>query len=113
LLDQDKEEPSALLEEMKGGARKRRKSGGRDRDDDAHEAFYERMQLTHEFESLLEALYADFSALRLSAAWDRTVVPLMRAWARGVPLELEVYAALRQRGNAHDSAAQPVELAGA
>ena len=52
---------------------------------------------TEEFEGLLEALFADFKALRLSAAWDETVVPLLRAWAREEPFSHEAYAALRGR----------------
>ncbi len=47
------------------------------------EAFYERMHLTRDVEGLIEALYRDFLALRLSEAWESTCVPMMRAWAAG------------------------------
>jgi hypothetical protein len=67
----------------------------RDRDDEAHESFYGRMQLTEEFEGLLEALYVVFKALRLSEDWERVVVPLLRAWAKGEELDSEAYTALR------------------
>jgi hypothetical protein len=99
VLDQDKEEaPSALLKDMKGGAarHKRGKSKKPAADDEAHEKFYERMQLTTEFEELLEALYSDFRALRLSERWASGVVPALRAWARGQAVDGEAYAALKQ-----------------
>jgi hypothetical protein len=93
----DQAEKSALLEMAPRRPQKTSKRGARkDNDDEAHEAFYERMQLTEEFEALLEALYADFTTLRLSQDWNNTVVPLLRAWARDESIELEAYTALRR-----------------
>ncbi len=65
---------------------------------DKYEALYERMRLVEELEAQLDALFADFLALRLSPAWDQVVVPLMRRWARGAALDLRAYASLRARG---------------
>ncbi|HKP55137.1 MAG TPA: hypothetical protein VJV78_00375 [Polyangiales bacterium] len=99
VLDQAKEEaPTALLKEMKGGVAKSKRGKGKKppADDEAHEKFYERMQLTSEFEELLEALYSDFRALRLSERWASDVVPALRAWVRGQPVDAEAYAALKQ-----------------
>jgi len=53
------------------------------------------MQLTGELEALLEQLFRDFLALRLSDAWDREVVPLLRGWVLGTELEIASYTALR------------------
>jgi hypothetical protein len=85
--------------------------GKRDRDDEAHESFYERMHLTEEFEGLLEALYATFKALRLSEDWERVVLPLLRAWAHGEELEAEAYTALRYPERAQPAASSGETLA--
>lgn len=97
--DADAEESNALLE-MAQARRKPSKPGKgkgkkRDVDDEAHEAFYERMQQTEEFEGILEALYADFKTLRLSPSWDSMLVPLLRKWAQGEELDTTEYASLR------------------
>jgi hypothetical protein len=93
VLDRKEEQAPALVREMTGG--KNKKSKKPPADDDAHERFYERMQLTAELEEIVEALYADFRALRLSATWNEHVVPVMRAWARSEQVDSEAYAALR------------------
>jgi len=92
-------EPNDAVAELTRARHKPNKKGkgkGRERDDEAHEQFYERMQLTEEFEGLLEALYTDFTALRLSEDWNRVVVPLLRAWAHGEELDTAAYTALRR-----------------
>jgi hypothetical protein len=110
VLDEDKEEaPSALLE---GARQKRGKSKKPARDDEAHEKFYERMQLTTEFEELLEALYSDFRALRLSERWTCDVVPALRAWARGQPVDGDAYAALKQAAPVESAPARVLRPAG-
>ncbi len=98
VLDQKEERaPSDLVGDMQGRRKRDGKKGKqRERDDDAHELFYERMQLTAEIEEILEALYADFRALRLSERWNADVVPYLRAWARGESVDAEAYAALRR-----------------
>jgi hypothetical protein len=93
VLDRKDEQAPALVREMTGGRKKKSKKPAAD--DDAHELFYERMQLTAELEEIVEALYSDFRALRLSAAWGERVVPVMRAWARGEAVDADAYAALR------------------
>ncbi len=65
--------------------------------DDKHEAFYERMRLVEGIESELEALFHDFLALRLDAAWERTVVPEMKRWARGKPVDEKAYRAQKTK----------------
>jgi hypothetical protein len=96
VLDQEKEAPSGLIEELKGASHVRKTSGKPKPEDDAHEVFYERMQLTQEFESVIEALYADFIALRLSELWNASIVPVMRAWVRGEAVDGDAYAALKK-----------------
>jgi hypothetical protein len=63
-----------------------------------HEAFYERMHFTREVETILEALYRDFLALRLSPAWDDTVVPALSTWASADgEVDADAYRAARHR----------------
>jgi hypothetical protein len=62
--------------------------------DEEHETFYERMHLARDLEAVLEALYQDFLALRLSDAWDGVVLPAMRAWVEGREVDADRY---RQR----------------
>ena len=66
--------------------------------DEAHESFYERMDLTRELEARLESLYRAFLALRLGEEWDAKVVPAMRAWAAGEAVDAETYREERQVG---------------
>lgn len=96
VLDQKEEREPELVREMKGARKGGKKKGKqRDSDDDAHELFYERMQLTAEIEEIVEALYSDFRAIRLSERWNAEVVPYLRAWARGEAVDVEAYATLR------------------
>ena len=99
VVDQAPVDRDDLVEQLKGKrvGRVAQKSKP-DEDDSSYEEFYERMQLTQEFESLLEALYGEFLALRLSELWVREVVPRLRAWARGEPVDADAYAALKKRG---------------
>jgi hypothetical protein len=95
VLDRKEEQAPALVREMTPGNKKKKKGKKPPADDDAHELFYERMQLTAELEEIIEALYADFRALRLSATWNDHVVPVMRAWARSESVDADAYAAVR------------------
>lgn len=97
VLDRKEEREPELMREVRGvrGGGKKKKSKPAERDDDAHELFYERMQLTAEHEAIIEALYADFRSLRLSPTWSEHVVPVMRKWVRGEELDAEAYAAVR------------------
>lgn len=63
-----------------------------------HERFYDRMAFARAVEELLEALYRDFLALRLSPTWDSTVVPALEAWATGDEVDVERYRAAKDRG---------------
>ena len=66
--------------------------------DARNESFYERMALAREVEELIEALYTDYLALRLSDAWSRTVLPAQAAWASGDNgVAVERYIAARRR----------------
>jgi hypothetical protein len=94
---EEEEAPEALLK----GPRKPPGRGREDRarqeqreSDEAHESFYERMHLTRDFESVIEALYRDFLVLRLGDAWG-AVASGMRAWATGEEADVEAYRALR------------------
>lgn len=96
VLGAEEEQP----EQLRKGPRKR-KSESREREeiresDEAHEAFYERMHLTREFEALVEALYRDFLTLRLSDAWG-FVTKAMRAWVAGEDVDADAYREARER----------------
>ena len=96
VLDQgeDEEPPSDLMQEL-AGKRPGRAGGKKEQLEDADdEVFYERMRLTSEVEGVLEALYRDFLMLRLTEVWDKQVVPALRRFARGEPLDAEAYRAL-------------------
>lgn len=66
-------------------------------DADRYEALYERMRLVEELEAVLESLWRDFVALRLSPAWGTKVVPILQAWAHGERVDAKGYAALKAR----------------
>lgn len=102
-----KDEPTVELKQAPKRGRGKKKPAA---DDEAHEKFYERMQLTAEFEELLEALYADFRALRLHGVWNRRVVPLLRAWARGETIDADAYAALKSDPDGTQELASPAQL---
>jgi hypothetical protein len=90
-----KEEPNELLEEMLGNKGKKQKPQ-KAAPDDSYEVFYERMQMTTDFEELLQTLYRDFLQLRLSASWDGVVTTLLRKWVLGVELDIAEYELLRR-----------------
>lgn len=93
VLDQEDEEPpTELMEELTGTRRKpgRAQEQLEDADD---EVFYERMRLTTEVESVLEALYRDFLELRLTPAWDEHVVPAIKRFAYGKTVDGDAYRA--------------------
>ena len=77
--------------------------------DENHEAFYERMHMTRDFEALVEALYRDFLAVRLSDRWG-DVVEAMRAWAAGAAVDVEAYRAAR---DGHENGARKARESGA
>lgn len=93
VLNAADDQPNPLLEEMMGKPARRPKRAAEP--EELHEIFYERMHLTGEFEALLEQLFADFLALRLTDAWDQDVVPLLRKWVLGLTFDLAPYARLR------------------
>jgi hypothetical protein len=92
------EAPEQLLKGPRPPAKRKREDRARQEEresDEAHEAFYERMQLTRDFEALLEALYRDFLTLRLGEAWSG-VVERMRAWVAGEDVDEDDYRAQRE-----------------
>jgi hypothetical protein len=64
---------------------------------EADEGFLERMHHARGVEGLVEALYRDFLALRLSPAWDDHVLPALEAWAAGAEVDEDAYRAARAR----------------
>jgi hypothetical protein len=93
----EEEAPAALLEGPKRPPKRKREDRARQEareSDEAHESFYERMNLTREVEARIEALYRDFLALRLGDAWER-IVPVMRAWTTGEAVDADAYAAMK------------------
>jgi hypothetical protein len=97
LDEQDEaEEPSPLLEELKGNPSRGRNRKGQEREaqeDRDDEVFYERMRLTAEIEDVLSGLYRDFVVLRLSNAWSQHVVPALHQFARGETVDADAYRA--------------------
>jgi hypothetical protein len=88
-------------EQLRKGPRPKRRNEDRARQearesDEEHEAFYERMQLTRDFEGLIEALYRDFLALRLGEGWG-FVTEAMRAWVAGDDVDADAYRAAKER----------------
>lgn len=67
--------------------------------DENHEAFYERMHLTRDFEAVVEALYRDFLAVRLGERWG-DVVAALQAWAAGEEVDAEAYRSARDGSTA-------------
>ena len=106
VLEKDEQGPNQLLEELLGKPKGRPQVRARE-PDERHEMFYERMQLTSEFEGLFESLYRDYLGLRLDAAWRTDVAPLMRLWVQGKEFALTDYEALRRPSSdrSHDPAA--------
>ena len=93
-----------LVDEMSGkkpGRPQKTRAGDAERERELEEeaAFHERMTMTREVEDLLATLYRDFLALRLSRTWDAVIVPTMRRWAAGEPVDGAQYRrARRERG---------------
>jgi hypothetical protein len=96
VLGKTDDQENDLVSEMMNGGRGKKPRARPSEADELHEAFYERMNMTAEFEALMETLYRDFLALRLSASWRETVFPLMRRWVDGQEFELASYEALRR-----------------
>lgn len=69
----------------------------KNKDDEIHEVFYERMRLLEELSATLEALYSDFLALRLSAEWDASIVPLLKRFAREERVDEGAYLSIKKR----------------
>jgi len=63
----------------------------KDKGDEVHEVFYERMRLLEELEAILEALWRDFLTLRLSEAWNTTLVPMLKRFAREEKVDPATY----------------------
>jgi len=62
-----------------------------------HDAFELRMDFVREVERLVEELYRDFLALRLSRDWEAVVAPALEAWVRGRAVDADAYEGLRKR----------------
>jgi hypothetical protein len=65
--------------------------------DEAHEKLYERMRVTREIESIVEALYRDFLVLRLGPAWDAFVAPALETWCAGDEVDADDYGTARTK----------------
>ncbi|MBX3190916.1 MAG: hypothetical protein KF819_28230 [Labilithrix sp.] len=90
-------EPPPAIEAIGSAPRRRAKKRDDAPDDLAHEAFYERMHFARDVEALVEALYRDFLALRLSRAWGAVVLPTLDAWVAETDIDVERYRAARDR----------------
>jgi hypothetical protein len=69
----------------------------RKKDDEPTEILYERMRLVEEYEAILEALWSDFLVLRLSNAWEESVLPSLHRFAQGKKVDDAAYLAAKQR----------------
>lgn len=63
--------------------------------EESDEQFYERMYLVEDLEHMLGAVYARFVGLRLSVAWESTVVPAIRAWMHEQTVDVMGYRRVR------------------
>ena len=63
----------------------------------AYEVFYDRMHFAKDVEDIITALYRDFLAVRLSGAWDETVLPVLEDWVAGNDIDVDRYRAVRDR----------------
>jgi hypothetical protein len=62
------------------------------------EQFRERVTMLERFDRLWNGLYAEFLSLRLSPAWERDLVPAVKAWAAGAPkLTVTAYRAIMRK----------------
>lgn len=71
------------------------------------DALADRMHHAGDVEGLVEALYRDFLALRLSPTWDAHVVPAIDAWIAGDEVDADAYAAAVRPSGAVASARAP------
>jgi hypothetical protein len=69
----------------------------KDKGDDVHEVFYERMRLLEELEAILQALWSDFLTLRLSEAWDSSIVPMLKRFAGEKRADADAYLQIKKR----------------
>jgi hypothetical protein len=62
------------------------------------EQFRERVAMLERFDAMWSALYQEFLRLRLSTAWEKALVPAVKAWASGTPtLTTAAYRGLLRR----------------
>lgn len=76
---------------------KKKRSSKAEKQLDEHDTFYERMHFARDVEGLTTALYRDFLALRLSSAWEKTVLPALEDWVAGKPVNADRYKAARDK----------------
>jgi hypothetical protein len=107
VLDKD-DGPNELLEALTGQGTAGRKKKAEPEDD--REQLFERMALTQELEELLESLYRDFLSIRLSARWALLVLPALRRWVVGEPVDADAYLAARHPKEATPKALPALEL---
>jgi hypothetical protein len=69
----------------------------KNKDDEVHEVFYERMRLLEELEAILQALWSDFLTLRLSEAWDGSIVAMLKRFAAEKRAEDGAYLQVKKR----------------
>ena len=69
----------------------------KNKEDEIHEVFYERMRLLEELEATLEALWGDFLLLRLSEAWDATIVRALKRFVREEKVDEATYMQAKKR----------------
>ncbi|MBM4358112.1 MAG: hypothetical protein FJ096_08370 [Deltaproteobacteria bacterium] len=94
LTEGDHAAPGELGAPAAAPRRKRRTSVEEDAEREADgrsEVLLDRLDRTREIEAILEALYRDFLRLRLGEAWSSLVMPALRAWIAGEPLDEESY----------------------
>lgn len=100
MLDKANDEPGAAALALAPPPPRRRKKRDveeeeREADDDIAEAFYERMILTREVESILVDLYRAFLTVRLATTWTTAVLPAIESWIAGDEIDVEAYRVAR------------------
>lgn len=99
-LPEPPKDETPAIEVLADAPRPKRRGKAKDEADAAdadYDAFYERMRRTRDVEEVLEALYADFLALRLAAPWRASVWPAIERWIDGQDVDASGYRAIRSR----------------
>lgn len=95
--------PEAALLAPQHPKKRRPSPSAEESEAEADDTLAERMHHAREVERVVEALYRDFLAVRLSREWARSVLPAMEDWASGRDVDERAYRSARDRALAGSS----------